>query len=106
MIDPGAGRPARLMMWSIGFQREITPNLAVEAAYVGNRGVWWGAGIFQDPNRLTPEILAAHGLDISDAGDRALLNTPLKFLSPEDAIRFPAPYEDFSTGLTVGQLCE
>jgi outer membrane receptor protein involved in Fe transport len=103
MIDPGAGRPPRLMMWSIGLQREITPNLSVEAAYVGNRGVWWGAGIFQDPNRLTPEILATHGLDISNADDRALLNTPLKLLSPENAIRFPAPYPDFSTGLTVGQ---
>jgi hypothetical protein len=103
MIDPGAGRPPRLMMWSIGLQREITPNLSVEAAYVGNRGVWWGAGIFQDPNRLTPEILAAHGLDISKEADRALLNTPLSQLSPEDAIRFPRPYPEFSPGLTVGQ---
>lgn len=103
VIDPGAGRPARLMMWSIGVQREITPNLSVEAAYVGNRGVWWGAGIFQDPNRLTPEILAANGLDISNAADRALLNTPLNQLSPENALRFPAPYSAFSRGLTVGQ---
>jgi hypothetical protein len=103
MIDPGAGRPPRLMMWSIGLQQEITPNLSVEAAYVGNRGVWWGAGIFQDPNRLTPEILAEHGLDISNAADRALLNTPLNQLSPENAARFPAPYPEFSTGLTVGQ---
>ncbi len=103
VIDPGSGRPPRLMMWSIGLQREITPNLSVEAAYVGNRGVWWGAGIFQDPNRLTPEILAAHGLDINNAADRALLNTPLRNLSPANASRFPLPYPEFSTGLTVGQ---
>jgi hypothetical protein len=103
VIDPGAGRPARLMMWSIGIQREITPNLTVDAAYVGNRGVWWGAGIYQDPNRLTPEILSANGLDISNAADRDLLNTPLNLLSPENAIRFPLPYPEFSPGLTVGQ---
>ena len=40
-LDPGAARPARQNQWSIGVQREITPNTVLEAAYVGNRGVWW-----------------------------------------------------------------
>src|SRR5207253_9620370 len=35
VIDPNAGRPGRQYQWSIGLQREIVPNLAVEASYVG-----------------------------------------------------------------------
>src|ERR1700688_1900607 len=42
-IDSNAGRPPRQNQWSIGIQREITKDLLVEAAYVGNRGVWWTA---------------------------------------------------------------
>jgi hypothetical protein len=42
-VDRHAGRPARTFQWSIGLQREITHDLVVEAAYVGNRGVWWNA---------------------------------------------------------------
>jgi hypothetical protein len=39
-IDRGS-RPARILTWSVGLQREIKPNLVAEASYVGNRGVWW-----------------------------------------------------------------
>ena len=45
--DQNAGRPARQMQWSVGVQREIGRDLAVEANYVGNRGCggtrpgWW-----------------------------------------------------------------
>src|SRR5581483_9614536 len=42
-VDPGIARPARQNQWSIGIQREIIRDLAVEVAYVGNRGVWWNA---------------------------------------------------------------
>ena len=35
--------------WSIGLQREIIPNLLIEAAYVGNRGAWFTSPI------LTPK---------------------------------------------------
>ena len=103
MVDPGAGRPPRLMMWSIGLQRQITANLAVEATYVGNRGVWWQASAINDPNRLTPEILAANHLDISRAEDRNLLNSALN--SPLAISRGFAnpPYASFSRNLTVGQ---
>jgi hypothetical protein len=38
--DANQNRPPRIMQWSIGFQREITRNLVVEASYVANRSVW------------------------------------------------------------------
>ena len=52
----------------------------VEAAYVGNRGVWWTAPLMasQNYNSLTPDILKSnYGLDITNAADRALLTTPI-----------------------------
>jgi len=57
-------------------RREVMPNLMVEAAYVGNRGVWWTAPLLakENYNSLTPESLkATWGLDITNAADRALL---------------------------------
>jgi hypothetical protein len=103
MVDSGAGRPPRLMMWSIGLQRQLTTNLAVEAAYVGNRGVWWQAGAINDPNRLTPAILAANHLDISNAADRQLLLSTLNStLAAQRGFSKP-PYAAFSPNLTVNQ---
>jgi hypothetical protein len=103
MVDSGAGRPPRIMMWSIGLQRQITTNLAVEVAYVGNRGVWWQAGALNDPNRLTPEILAANHLDINKQEDRDLLVSPLNSaLAAQRGFSTP-PYPAFSLSLPVNQ---
>ena len=38
--DRNGGRPQRINQWNIAVQRELVRNLALEAAYVGNRGVW------------------------------------------------------------------
>ncbi len=103
MVDPGAGRPPRIMMWSIGLQRQITTNLAVEAAYVGNRGVWWQAGGIVDPNRLTPAILAANHLDISLQADRDLLLAPLNSPTAIQRGFSTPPYAAFSPNLSVNQ---
>jgi hypothetical protein len=56
-IDPHAGRPPRIFQWSVGLQREVARNLVVEAAYVGNRGVWWTAPVLADQayNAMTPQ---------------------------------------------------
>jgi len=103
MVDPGAGRPPRLMMWSIGLQRQISTNLSVEAAYVGNRGVWWQAAAINDPNRLTPAILAKNNIDISKQADRDLLNSTLSSsLAISRGFGTP-PYPAFSKNLTVSQ---
>jgi hypothetical protein len=101
-VDHNAGRPPRMNMWSIGIQREISQNLAVEAAYVGNRGVWWPSSALRDVNRLTPEILAKNGLDLNNEADRNLLNSRLN--SPLAIQRgFKAPYEGYPLNSTVAQ---
>ena len=66
LLDPNAGRPPRQNQWSIGIQREITKDIAVEASYVGNRGVWWQAPSLEDINAVTPSILSAHDMNLSD----------------------------------------
>ena len=40
-VDQNYGRPARMLQYNVGLQREISRDLVVEASYVGNRGVWW-----------------------------------------------------------------
>jgi hypothetical protein len=109
-IDRHAGRPPRILQWSIGLQREITQNLLVEASYVGNRGVWWSAPLLQDQayNALTLDDVRRAGLDINNAGDRALLNTPIS--SPLVIARFPAlanpnsVYPGFPAGSALKQV--
>ncbi|MBV9507509.1 MAG: TonB-dependent receptor [Acidobacteriia bacterium] len=88
-IDPNAGRPPRILQWSIGLQRQVANNLVVEASYVGNRGVWWTAPVLADQayNALTPQSLKQNwGLDITNANDRALLGLPIN--SPAVIARF------------------
>jgi len=88
-IARNAGRLPRIFQWSIGFQREIVPNLVVDAAYVGNRGAWWTAPLLAglNYNALTPEGLAAEGINIQSPSDAQLLNTPIN--SPAVLARFP-----------------
>jgi Carboxypeptidase regulatory-like domain len=101
-IDPNAGRPARQYEWSIGLQRQVLRDLAVEATYVGNRGIWWPAGILANYNANTADSLKAYGLDINSAADRAILNSAV---SAPAAGRFQnvVPYAGFPTNLTVAQ---
>jgi hypothetical protein len=101
-LDRNGGRPSRINQWSVGLQREITRDLLVEAAYVGNRGVWFQANDLLDLNALTPERIRAAGLDINNAADRALLVSPLNS-STAQARGFAAPYPAFPAGLTVAQ---
>ena len=115
-VDRNAGRMPRIFQWSIGLQREVAPNLLVEAAYVGNRGVWWSAPLLDIPNynELTPQGLLANrsygattGLNVSNAADAALLNTPIS--SSSVVARYPLlanpnnVYAGFPGGQTLGQ---
>jgi hypothetical protein len=89
-IDRNSGRPPRIFQWSIGLQREITHDLVVEAAYVGNRGAWWTAPVLslEDYNSLEPTSLKANwGIDINNPSDRNLLTTRIS--SPNVIARFP-----------------
>ncbi|HEY7334052.1 MAG TPA: TonB-dependent receptor [Bryobacteraceae bacterium] len=103
-IDPNAGRPARQIQWSIGLQRAIGRDLAVEAAYVANRGVWWNAPGLVDANAITPQILASAGLDINNAADRTLLASPLNSATAiARGFSTRLPYAGFPVTSTVAQ---
>lgn len=70
--DPNMNRPPRQNQWSIGFQRQITPNFTMEAAYVANRVAWLpgtasgvSATAFGTPgflSQLSPAVFAQYGL--------------------------------------------
>ncbi len=102
VVDQNAGRPARQIQWSAGFEREIFTNMALDVAYVGNRGAWWLSTILDNYNALTPQILAANGLDINNAADRAILRAPIGSTA---AGRFQGklPYAGFPLSSTVAQ---
>ena len=56
-LSPQGGRPPRINQWNIAIQREIFPNLTLEAAYVGNRSVWILANNTIEPNALSPQMV-------------------------------------------------
>jgi Carboxypeptidase regulatory-like domain/TonB dependent receptor len=101
-IDRNAGRPPRINQWSAGIQRQITTNLMIEAAYVGNRGVWMNAPNMMDLNGITPQRLAAYGLNLANAADRTVLTSRLSSAAAI-ARGFTAPYAGFPMNQTVAQ---
>ena len=101
-IDPNAGRPARQYQWSIGIQREILANLALDVAYVGNRGIWWQAPALENLNATPLSTLAAHGINLGNPADLTLLTDALS--SPAVvAGGFGAPYPGFPLNQTLAQ---
>lgn len=101
-IDRNAGRPPRLMQWNIGLQRQLARDLMVEAAYVGNRGVWQQADGLLNLNGLTPERITSAGLDINSAADRTLLTSRLDSAAAR-ARGFTALYSNYPVSATVAQ---
>ena len=89
-IASNAARLPRIFQWSIGFQREISKDMVVEAAYVGNRGAWWTAPLLSSMNYngvSIPELQSKYGLNIQDPTVQQLLLTPIS--SPNVIARFP-----------------
>jgi len=103
IMDRNGGRPGRVNQWNIAVQRELTKDLSIEIAYVGNRGVWLEANSLVNVNAIDPARLQALGLNLNNPADQALLRTQLRNLSPADALRFPVPYAGFPTTATVAQ---
>ncbi len=122
LLDPNAGLPARLLQWNVGIQREIGRNLVVEANYVANRGVWWGAsaflaGVSGSTNALAPlnvisqsQLRAAGFTDFTSAAESRLLTTTVANLTPAQQSTLAGrgitgiPYTDFPTaGQSVRQ---
>jgi hypothetical protein len=102
-LDPSAGRPPRQNQWSIGIQRELMKDLALEVSYVANRGVWWQAPSLVDINAITPSILAANNLDINNPADQLLLRSPLGSATSVGRGFNRLPYAGFATTNTVAQ---
>jgi len=103
VFDQNAGRAARQLQWSVGFQREIFRNVALDVAYVANRGVWWRSNTLTNLNIYSQDfLLSQYGLDINNAADRAILSAQLR--APA-AGRFQnkIPYAGFSTSNSVAQ---
>jgi hypothetical protein len=100
---PDAGKLPKTNQWSISVQREITRDLMVEVAYVGNRGSRFQANNLISLNALSEERLASFGLNINNASDRGLLRARLD--SPAAAARGfnKAPYAGYSMANTVAQ---
>jgi hypothetical protein len=62
MPDRNSLRPPRVSQWSIGFQRQITGTFSMEAAYVGNVGVWEPSGPLGFFSQISPDKYASFGL--------------------------------------------
>jgi hypothetical protein len=101
-LSPQGGRPPRVNQWNISLQREITPNLTLEAAYVGNRSVWILGNNTYEPNALSIQMLAPKGYDISQAYVRTLLTSAWNSTAAQ-AAGIKAPYAGYPAGLTVAQ---
>lgn len=110
LLDPNAGRPARLLQWNIGVQRELNRNLVVEANYVANRGVWWTANGLAPLNALSQDRLRALGFnDFTSTAEASLLTTLVSGLSTAQRSTLAArgitglPYSNFPSNQNVRQ---
>jgi hypothetical protein len=102
MVDPDAGRPSRMFNWNISVQRELTNDLVLEAAYVGNRGAWFRADGLNQFNGISDERLRAFGLDLNNSADVTLLTQTIT--SAAVAARgFGKPYDAFPNTATLAQ---
>jgi hypothetical protein len=101
-LSPQGGRPPRINQWNVSLQREIIPNLVLEAAYVGNRAAWILANNTVELNALSPQAVLARGFDITNSGDQAILNGPWSASAAADR-GIKAPYAGYPTSLTAAQ---
>ena len=76
-IHPDAGKMPRLNQWSVSLQREITRDLVVDVAYVGNRGKGFTANNLINLNAISSDGLQSFGLNLNNAADRTLLTSRL-----------------------------
>jgi hypothetical protein len=119
-----SARLPRIFQWSLGVQREVIPNLVIEAAYVGNRGAWFTAPLMdnQSFNGLTQQRLSnlttegpggtgvygtTQNMAFTNPSDYSLLNDQIS--NPAVIARFPKladpsnVYPGFPTSETLAQ---
>jgi len=74
----------------------------VDVAYVGNRGAWWLSSNLDNYNAITPQILAANNIDITNPTDRAWLTAQIGS-SAAGPFQNKLPYPGFPVTSTVAQ---
>jgi len=103
VIDQNAGRPARQVQWSIGFQRELLPGLFGEANYVGNRGVWWQTSALNYYNFNSPQqLLSNYGLNITSPAAQTILAAQVGSAAA-GPFRNQLPFAGFPTTFSVAR---
>jgi hypothetical protein len=101
-LDPDGGRPSRVNQWNISLQRQLASNISIEAAYVGNRGVWEQAQSLNTLNVISPAELTALGLNLTNAATRTLLTSQICSTAAVNA-GFKLPYAGFPCTASVAQ---
>ena len=101
-VNPDGGRPPRVDQWNIGAQRQLTSTLMIEAAYVGNRGVWLSSGGLVDINALTTQKLSSVGLSLNNPSDISLLTSTFASGKPQ-AAGFKVPYASWPIASSLAQ---
>ncbi len=99
IYDPALGRPPRISQYNIAIQREIFSGATLEAAYVGNRGVWLQGSMYPI-NSVTPAILAAHGLSLSNPASQNLLKSQIGSAAVQ-AAGFSLPFASYPPSTTL-----
>ena len=100
--DPDGGKPARINQWNIALQRQLTQNMTLEAAYVGNRGVWEEARGLLSLNAISPARLQSLGLDLTNPATRTLLTSSICSTGAA-AAGFNVPYATYPCSASVAQ---
>jgi hypothetical protein len=119
--DGNQNRPPRVNQFSVGIQREITPNFVMEASYVANRAVWL-SGPLGLLSQISPQTYSHYGFypypgtgpctggggvcassTYNNDQDRNLLTQPLSSATVQSALAsrgFPnfLPYSGFPLG--------
>jgi len=110
LLDRNAGRPARLLQFNVGLQRELTRNTVVEASYIANRGTWWTANGLAPLNALNQSALTSRGFnDFTSPTEAGLLTALVSGLTTAQRSTLAArgitgiPYSNFPTSQTVRQ---
>jgi hypothetical protein len=99
--DP-SGRPARINQWNIALQRQLTQKMSLEAAYVGNRGVWEEARGLMALNAISPAQLTKLGLDLTNPSTRTLLTSQVCSTTAV-AAGIKLPYAGYPCSASVAQ---
>ena len=100
--DPNGGRPSRVNQWNISLQRQLTKDMSLEAAYVGNRGVWEESRSLAQLNAISPARLQALGLDLTNPATRTLLTSQICSTTAVNA-GYKPPYAGFPSTASVAQ---